>query len=321
MRAAVRHENGSVTMATAAAAYEALVTVVRTGRVDGLVDVRRAENSALLMFRWDPYPDLFGVELSLVSPDSWLGVGDPAEDLDEWIAALPLSLMEEIDTGLLYRGRRRQGDGCIELRGPDWPSDYRFYIDTVRPYDTIEWSRTSFVAADGLDPARAVAAREAGILVAWLTAYENNSTGKPYLGQAIVVGETPERARLDHVEVVAGTPTTLLIGLVRAATHAAAASGAAAVTARVGLEHLELLGFRPTSAGEHVVVTNFLNEDAEAADAVFEAALEEPGSWGADRDRAGRYLPHTRTGRLIHRLHFGRSGNRPRIYPAGDPGQ
>ncbi|MBO0812936.1 MAG: hypothetical protein J2P23_12945 [Microlunatus sp.] len=305
-----------MTTGTADAAYEALMTVLSAGSVDGLIDIRRAEDSALLVFRWPPYADLFGVELSLVGPDYWLDVADPAGDLDEWIATLPSSLIEEIDTGLLYRGRRRQGEGCIELHGPDWPSDKRFYVDVVHPGDEDAWARTEFVAADGLDPARAVAAREAGILVAWVTAYENNSAGAPYVGQGIVIGETPDRARLDQVEVVAGTPSTLVVDLVRAATHAAAGSGAATVTTRLQLEHLELLGFRSTAAGEYVAATNFLSEDADAADAVFEAALAEPGSWGGDRDRAGRYLPRTRAGRLIHRLRFGRSGSRPRVYAA-----
>lgn len=121
------HQNGSVTTSTADAAYEGLRTVLSAGSVDGLIDIRQVEDSALLMLGWPPLEDLFGVELSLVSPDDWLDVADPTADLDEWIATLGSSLAEEIDTGLLYRGRRRQGDGYIELHGPDWPSDDRFY--------------------------------------------------------------------------------------------------------------------------------------------------------------------------------------------------
>lgn len=67
--------------------------------------------------------------------------------------------------------------------------------------------------------------REARTLIAWVTAHENNASGSPYVGQATIVRDTPKVARLDYVELVDGARSTLVLEIVRTATHAAADSG------------------------------------------------------------------------------------------------
>jgi hypothetical protein len=205
-------------------------------------------------------------------------------------------------------------DDYIELRGPGWPSDHRFCTDVVSPDDPVAWLRTEFLSEDGFDTDTAVQARDAGTLIAWITSYENNSTGSPYVAHATVVREASTVARLNHIELIDDGPTTLLLDTLRAATHAAAAAGMATVITELDLEYLETAGFRPTPDGHMAVDTHFLEEDPVAADALFRQALTTPGRWGQDRDQAGRYLPSSRFGRLLHHLRYGPSGTRARTY-------
>jgi hypothetical protein len=274
------------------------------------LEIRRTGDEAVLMFRWDE-AQLYGVPLSLTSIDRRLDWDRPARDLNEWLESVDLWLMENIENGFIHRARRHLADGYVELRGPGWPSDFRFWVDAVGPRDKYAWLRAPFMQRDGLDPAPAVERRDAKTLVAWVTAYENNSSGSPYLGQATVIQTRPAVAEIDHIEFAAGVPDTLILDVVRTATHAAAAAGAATVITHLSLPHLSMAGFRPH--GDHqTVATTFLDEDHDAAQALLDDVLANPGRWGRDRDGAGRYLPTTRVGRLGHRLRHGPSGTKPR---------
>lgn len=292
--------------------FQALTESLDPRTRDGLVEIRRSGDEAVLMFRWRPHRQLFGVPVALTHTDRRMDWDQPAVDLDDWVESVALWLMEDVENGFLYRARRRLVDDYLELRGPDWPSDPRFYVDVVDPSDQDSWLRTDFVARDGLDPRPSVARREAGDLVAWCTAYEDNSTGSPYVGQATVVRETPTVARLDHLELTDDAPATLVLDIVRTATHAAADAGATTVVTSLALEHLDVAGFRPGPDGRLTVDTRFIDEDPDAAEALLRDALAQPGSWGRDRDRAGRVLPATWLGRLVHRLRRGQSGGRAR---------
>ena len=264
------------------------------------------------MFQWRS-PQLFGVPLSLTRTDRRLDWDQPARDLDEWLESVDLWIMEDVDNGFEHSGRRRRVDDYIELRDPGWPWDSRYCPGAIGPGDTESWLRVPFVQRDGLDPDPAVQRREAKTLLAWAMSYENNSTGSPYLAQATVVWVRPEEAEIDHVEIADGVPATLVIDLIREATHAAAGAGATRVITRLSLPHLDILGFRPR--GDHLAVaTTFLDEDFDAAEAVLRAELANPGLWGRDRDRENRYLPISQVGRLIHRLRHGSSGTRRRTY-------
>lgn len=274
------------------------------------LEIRRAGDEAVLMFRWDgggPY----GVPLSLTSIDRRLDWDRPAHHMDEWLESVDLWLMEDVENGFIHRARRRLADDYVELRGPGWPHDRRFWVDTVGPEDEFAWLRAPVMQHDGLDPGPAAKRRDSRTLVAWVTAYENNSSGSPYLGQATVVHTRPGVAEIDHVECAAGVPDTLILDLMHAATHAAAEAGAAVVITRLSLPHLAVAGFRP-EGDYHVLDTTFLDEDHDAAQRLLDDELAMPGPWGRDRDRAGRHLPTTPLGRLGHRLRHGLGGTQER---------
>ena len=104
------------------------------------------------------------------------------------------------------------------------------------------------------------------------------------------------------------------VDLASLAAHIAATAGALKVVTALELAGLELLGFRHTPEGTRVVDTSFLDEDPDGARALLEQSLESPGRWGQDRDLAGRHIPPGRLGRWLHRLRYGRTGSRPRMY-------
>lgn len=288
---------------------------LRLGQGGSLVDLRRSGGEAVFIFRWDPLPDLFGVPVPLTETNRRLDWDQPAADLSEWLESLTLWLMEDVENGMLWHAARRRVHDYIELREPGWPIDHRFYVDVVAPGDRDAWLRTDFMARDGLNPGGAVARRDSGALLGWVTAYENNSTGSPYVAQATVVRDRPGLAHLDTLEAVPGAPPSLVLDVVRSATHYAAERAQRVVWTDLELEHLDLAGFRRDPAdGRMLVDTAFLDEDPVAANELLLAELTRPSQWGQDRDRAGRYLPTTRLGALVHRLRYGSTGARRRTY-------
>lgn len=186
--------------------------------------------------------------------------------------------MDDVANRFSFRARRRLVDDYIELRGPDWATDSRFEVSDVGPTDRYEWARVPYVVEAGLDPSSAIAARESGTLVAWVTGSAPYASGYPYVSQATVVWEQPAVARLEHLEVVHEAPGTLLLATVRQATHLAAEAGATRVVAGFEFPHLDIAGFRP-EADRLVADTTFLDEQPERADQLVEEALAHPGRW------------------------------------------
>lgn len=265
------------------------------------------------MFRWDRDPRLFGVPVPLTDITRRLDWDQPAADLDDWIESVDLWLLEDVENGFVHRARRHQVGHYIELREPGWPDDRRFYLDAVAPGDGDSWLRVPFMAEAGLDPAPAVALRDTGRLISWVTASEN-STGGPYVGHACVTWVDETTAFLEAMQISDGVPSTVPVDLASLAAHLAAAAGALKVVTALELDRLELIGFRHTPEGTWVVDTSFLDEDPDGARALLEQSLESPGRWGQDRDLAGRHIPPGRLGRWMHRLRHGRTGSRPRRY-------
>lgn len=287
----------------------------RLAQGGSLVGLRRSGDEAVLVFRWEPLPDLFGVPVPLNETSRRMDWDQPAVDLADWLESVDLWLMEDVENGMLWRAARRRVDDYIELREPGWPDDRRFYVDVVDPGDRHSWLRTDFVARDGLDASPAMRRREAGTLIGWVTAYENNSTGSPYVAHATIVRDGPDTAHLDTFEALPDVPPSLVLTVVRSATHFAADRGCRRVCTDLALDRLDVVGFQqePTD-GRMCVDTSFLHEDPVAARERLRAELEDPGLWGRDRDRASRYLPSSRLGRVLHRLRHGRTGTRHRTY-------
>jgi hypothetical protein len=298
--------------------YDALTAGfrVRSGG-PGLVEIRRAGDEAVLMFRWPPEDRLFGVPVSLNRIDRRIDWDRPAHHLEEWIESVDLWLMEDVENGYRYRARRRAVDDYIELRQPNWPMDERFHLQVNERIEQ-DWTMLQDITDTVLDARVALAAQDRGALLAWTFAYENNATGGPIVGHSTVTWDGADGARLVDMSLGDSVPATVAVDLVRHATHAAAEAGAQVVTSDIDLAswHPDLpkiSGFRLGNAGM-TVDTDFLAEDPELATGLLQTALADPGPWGGDRDRSGRYLPNSRIGRLLHRLRHGESGAPPRLY-------
>lgn len=288
----------------------------RLGDDCAVVEVRDAPGEVVLLVRWQRDPRLYGIPIPLgdISRDFYY-TDYPVASAAEWLDSVGLGLMIQMDTGFRAGARRTAVDDYLELRADGgWPVDERFYYDVVEPTDPYSWERVPFVAAAGLDPTAAVASRGTGRLIAWVTGYENNSTGEPYVAQAVVSWTGETTAHLEHVEVADGVPVTLVVDLAHLASHAAASAGALSVTTDLDAPELAVVGFRVGLGGRREVDTSFLKEDPAGAARLLESALTTGERWGQDRDAAGRYLPQTRGGRLWHRLRHGPSGAQPRRY-------
>ena len=298
--------------------YDALCAAFRVrSRGPGLVEIRRARDEAVLMFRWPPEDRLFGVRVSLTRIDRRLDWDRPAHDLEEWLESVDLWLMEDVENYFRHRARRRAVDDYIELRKPNWPMDERFYLQVNERIEQA-WTLLQDITDTALAARVALAAQDRGTLLAWTFATENNATGPFVVGHSTITWDSPDVARLADMAMGDSVPATVAVDLVRHATHTAAEAGARVVASDIDLANWhpdlpKITGFRPGNAGT-TVDTDFLTEDAELADNLLQTALAEPGRWGGDRDRSGRYLPHSRIGRLLHRLRHGRSGTPPRMY-------
>lgn len=281
-----------------------------------VIEVRDAPGEVVLLVRWRRDPHLYGIPIPLgdTSRDFYY-TGYPVTSIEEWLDSVSLGLTIHLDTGFRTSARRTAVDDYIELRADGgWPFDERFCYDVVDPADPYSWERVPFVTAAGLDPGAAVASRDSGRLIGWVTGYENNSTGEPYVGHAVVSWTGDTTAHLEHVELAGGVPVTVLVDLAHLAAHTAGAAGAMTVTTDLHQDELAVAGFRAGPSGERVVESSFLSEDPAAAARLLAAALTVPDRWGQNRDAAGRYLPDTRVGRWWHRLKHGPTGAPVRRY-------
>lgn len=281
-----------------------------------VVQVRDVPGEVVLLVRWNRDPRLYGIPIALTDTTRDYYYTDyPVDSIEEWLDSVSLGLTIQLDTGFRTFARRTAIDDYIELRADGgWPVDNRFCHDVVEPADPYSWGRVPFVAAAGLDPTVAVSNRDAGRLIGWVTVYENNASGEPYVGQAVVSWSTETAAHLEHLEIADGVPLSVLVDLAHQAAHTAGAAGALAVTTDLDQPALAIAGFRAGPHGQRVVDTSFLDTDPSAAGRLLEATLRSNDRWGQDRDAAGRYLPGSKVGRWWHRLKHGPSGTPPRLY-------
>jgi len=283
-------------------------------RNSSVVEVRESDGDAVVIFRWDGDSHLYGIP---ISPDDvrheFFYPDFAVSSDDEWLESVSLGLGVMLDTGYRATARRTQVDDYIEL-GADggWPVDDRFYLQVVD--ENFELLAERLIEM-GLSPAVALQCHLQNQLMTWLLSYENNSTGGPSVGQAVVSRTGRDSAELRLVETTAGVPDTVLTDLAYFVSHDAAAAGARLVTTGMSDSVLDLAGFEPDQFGVLSLDTSFLKADPDAARALLEADLAgSSNQWGRDRDLAGRPLPGSRAARLLHRLRWGASGTRPRTY-------
>jgi hypothetical protein len=262
-------------------------------------DIRAGRREAVLTMRCGRDPRTYGIPIPL---------GDPTRDfyypenrlssIDEWLESVRLGMSIHVGTGLHARARRTLVDDYIELREENgWQYDPRFYLDVVEPDEPQSWDRVPLLAEAGLDPAPAIASRDAGRLIGWVTAYEDGAATNPYAGHAVVTWTGDDTGDLEHVEVTPRAPVTVLVGLVRRGAHFAGASGALSVTTRLEAPELDLVGFRYAD-GRRAVDTGFLDEDPEGAAALLRDVLGSTGPGGQPRQesRSGRWWSRSRRG-------------------------
>lgn len=277
-----------------------------------VVGVRHDSAEIVPLVRWEGDPRLYGIPISLAEPRRDFYYGDPVANDDEWLDSVGLGLMVMLDTGFRAHARRRLVDDYIELRqAGGWPDDDRFYLSWFG--ENFDESRADCMRHDGLDPEIALRGLKSGGLIAWLVAYENNSTGEPDVGQAVVSRDEAGQACLEIVEVTPGVPESVMVDLAYFAAHTAAEKGTGTVVTELEIPQLSIAGFE-TRDGRQVLDTSFLAADPDGARALIDASLTQGGRWGDDRDNAGRYLPRSRVGRLVHQLVPRRNGRRARIW-------
>jgi hypothetical protein len=278
-------------------------------------DVRGMPGEAILTFKCGRDPRTYGIPIPLGDPSKeFYFPENPVTSIDEWLESVRIGMSIHLGTGLQTRGRRTLVGDYIELREPDgWEYDPRFYLDVVEPDEPQSWDRVELLAQAGLDAAPAIASRDEGRLIGWVTAYEDDSQGNPYAGHAVVSRTGDDTADLEHVEVGPGTPVTLVVGLARRGAHLAGQAGALSVTTSLDTPELDLVGFRYAADGRRVVDTSFLDEDPAGAAALLRDVLIPAGQAKAPRSTGGRH--HDSSGRWWTRARRG-----PPEAPAqGDP--
>ena len=262
-------------------------------------DVLGSPGEAVLTLRCGRDPRTYGIPIPLGSTSrDYYDRANPVGSIDEWLESVRTGLSIQVGTGLHSRARRRLVNGYIELREADgWQYDSRFYLDIVEPDEPQSWDRLSLLREAGFDPAPALASRDQGRLIAWVTAYDDESPTNPYAGHAVVSWTGDETADLEHVEVRPGSPATLLVGLARRGAHFAGGAGALSVTTGLDNPELDLVGFRYGPDGRRAVDTGFLDEDPDGAAALLGevlAAVDEPG---ASEQAGNRRRPDAPAGR------------------------
>jgi hypothetical protein len=278
-----------------------------------VAEVREAPGEVVLLMRRDRDPHLYGIPVSLGDTRHEFYYSDcEVSSDDEWLDSVDIGLMVMLDTGYVATARRRQVDDYIELRDVDgWPDDRRFTLQDGGDDMDLLAGRLREV---GLDPSAALEQRARNRLQVWMLASENNSTGGPWVGHAVVSRSGKAEAILEVVETSPEVPPTVALDLAYFACHSAAAAGVERVWTELPDEVLALAGFVSTPDGRQVLDTNFLAADPDGARALLATDLDRQVPWGQDRDLAGRHVPPSVVGRTLHRLRFGKSGRRPKMW-------
>lgn len=214
-----------------ASAEETARRVIHLVRVRGVIDSKfrptrvHIENStARVYFMWSKNPNTFAMPVHL--PQSFDDLpGPPADTPGSLVSYTFENWQENLRTEMLLWGTRtRMDDGAVHVFWPKGgPShDRAYYVANVPQHD-----RSGVWLADaGLNIDKAVAAKESGQLAAWLQAYVNNATGRPFVAHAAARWDDDTTAVVDVLESVPDTPKSVLTKLVHTITHALANSGA-----------------------------------------------------------------------------------------------
>ena len=269
---------------------------------------------------------LHGIPVSLehTGYEFYYGPRHPVNSVDEWLESVGLGFSIMLETGYAYFARRRVLEDYIELRAEGgWPQDDRFYYYPYAPRgDTTGFGNRQ--EDPDLDVSLPNARIEQGRLIEWVVATENNATAGPHLGQALTSHDEHHGAILELLEVADGVPNSVRLELGRIVVFGAGPRYSHVVT-HLQDPLLTILGFRPLSDSLQVIGTDLVSADPVTAHAIVESEVAQGPLWGCDRDVAGRPLPSSRFGKLLHRLRWPHTGQWARtsavVVPTVDKGE
>jgi hypothetical protein len=201
-----------------------------------------------LVFEWNDFPDLLGIRFIVpdtTSHHSWRQWA-PAT-ADEWAEyAIRVTFLEEMQTGLLYRGRRGFDGSIVWLSQPPGTGQPAGNCGPVRcPGDIEDLDEAGLSTAAGLEAALA-----SGRIVIWTQAM--TIPAREALGQLLIIGEQGSRtAAVINVEVRSAAPRRqeVLSNLIEYGITAAAERGILRLTSTETRPELLAAGFISEPAG------------------------------------------------------------------------
>lgn len=229
-----------------------------------MLDIAPRDQHMVVTFRWMAYPHRLA---HAIGPGSEYSDDSEVEEPDRWADDALTWLQEQLGTGLVMHGARRQDGDIIELTEPRWPSDNRFYADTILPEgesDSYAWDAIDLFQDDGFDTTTVQALRAAGTLISWERSYFNNRTGSPYVGHAAIATIDADTAELVYCDTRPDVPVTVTLDLCLAAAHEASWRGARRIVTGLDDPVLDVLGFRRLG-DQRALDTSFLDVDHTSA--------------------------------------------------------
>ena len=233
-----------------------------------LLDARAADDAVEAAFHWRLDPTRYLVRFPY--PELLQEVLGEDFDLDDAIGELSLLLMEDLDTGFVsWAGRTNTADGVLLQHAHPAPSGWfvgevpleaspsalraaraamqasgeRFAIVASDEHDVEPIADPGrFLDAAGLDGSVGRRAVEDGSLLAWLQ-IDRGAAGSPRAGQAVVVADGAQEARIAVLELRTPDPRAFA-ELAWAACRTAVDAGRVRLTADPTLDGLRALGFR-----------------------------------------------------------------------------
>lgn len=230
--------------------------LIRRVRVRGRVDtkfrpirVHVEQDQARVYFRWAKNPNTFAMTLRLPRSEDDFS-GPPLNTPDSVVAECLSSWQEDLRTGLLVWGQRiRRADGAVHI---SWPitelTDSRDHgIAAVPRHDTSGF----WLSEHGLDISAAREAQKSGVLACWLQAFVDNREARPFVGHAAARWVDDTTACIDVLEVVPGTPSSVVTQLLHSITHTLANAGARAIESQFSDQRFERFGYVPNPTTGH----------------------------------------------------------------------
>lgn len=197
-----------------------------------------------ITFGWERNPTLFGVKLAVparTSDEVWTRWAPGS--VDEWVEyAVRVTFVEELETGLTRRARRRCSEGVTWLELDDRPG-----VPVIRVGNVVGGDvdiRT--LQARGLDTTGPTGAWNAGRLLLWCYAFSGTLSSDP-LGAISI--ESGDPSSVCTMEVVTGVTPEVTRTLLSNAMYALQDMGWMTVVAPHGPQWLTSWGFVADSAG------------------------------------------------------------------------